>query len=167
MNTADRNAASLIAHDLIPGEQCLYCHTVVRPKISRNGATRHLDHFIPLSILSKARTHKPFSNWLIPCCPSCNNLANGYGFLTFTDKHDFLCGVKNLSDIAPEALAYIRIPDDMLTLFKPIEYLRLSDSIVSFLIRRSSKRDTVWRIDERAITCGPMIRFMDQSKTAF
>jgi hypothetical protein len=80
-------------HTLIRQEQCVYCGAAVKPHCGSSGVTRHLDHFLPIRELEIVRRHYPdmsITNWLLPCCPRCNNLAKGLVFFTFPNKFDFV-----------------------------------------------------------------------------
>src|SRR6516165_9882793 len=70
---------------------CIYCGFPVKWHYTAAGDTRHLDHFIPVEIIVRARQHWPqqkFDNWLLPCCPTCNNILNAAYFSTFCDRGD-------------------------------------------------------------------------------
>lgn len=89
-----RRTATLIDHAIVPGLACVYCSAPVSPRLSRAGQTRNLDHFIPVLALATARHYRPelrLPNWLLPCCPRCNNVANAYLFMTIEEKHSFVC----------------------------------------------------------------------------
>jgi hypothetical protein len=85
--------ATTIAHTELPQRACVYCGKPVASRRSPRGATHSLDHFIPIRELEIARRRHPqlyLPNWLLPCCPTCNQIASGYVFLTFRQKFDFV-----------------------------------------------------------------------------
>jgi hypothetical protein len=85
--------ATRVEHTEFLQSICVFCGAPVVPCKKPSGKTYHLDHFIPIRELEIARRRHPFlhlPNWLLPCCPTCNQIATGYVFLTFQQKFDFV-----------------------------------------------------------------------------
>jgi hypothetical protein len=88
-----RQRATRIDHTVITQRVCVYCGGPVAPHRDPNGKTYNLDHFIPVRELEIARRRHPLlhlPNWLLPCCSTCNLIAQGYVFATFQTKFDFV-----------------------------------------------------------------------------
>jgi hypothetical protein len=89
-----RRRATAQDHIWVLRERCVYCGTKdVRPRYFASGRTAYLDHFVPVEIVIRAR-EVPWllrlQNFLLPCCPICNNLAGQYLFSSFCEKFDFV-----------------------------------------------------------------------------
>jgi hypothetical protein len=85
--------ATRIEHTEFLQSVCVFCGAPVAPCTKPSGKTYHLDHFIPIRELEIARRRHPLlhlPNWLLPCCPRCNQIASGYVFLAFQRKFDFV-----------------------------------------------------------------------------
>jgi|SRR6516225_8261112 hypothetical protein len=142
------------------------------------GRHGHLDHFIPVEIIVRARQHWPqqkFDNWLLPCCPTCNNILNAAYFSTFCDRGDFVQwklrqrGVAIKSPASRE-LASLRVPESLQSLIRPItEYRYARDYIVLAPVRLASGDwSTDQRLAERALKgCSSPITPSAQSRAAF
>jgi hypothetical protein len=89
-----RRRATAQDHVCVLQEPCVYCGTSdIRPRYFPSGRTGYLDHFVPVEILIRAREVPSLlrmENFLLPCCPICNNLAGQYFFASFFDKFDFV-----------------------------------------------------------------------------
>jgi len=94
MSGVARYAANLIDHSIVEQDCCVYCgNRKIFPKVFRNGATKHLDHFIPLEIIIRAKRNYPrmqLHNFLLPCCRTCNGYLGQLFFDTFQDKLDYM-----------------------------------------------------------------------------
>jgi hypothetical protein len=89
-----RRRATAQDHVCVLQDRCVYCGTSdIRPRYFSSGRTAYLDHFVPVEIVIRAREMPSLvrlRNFLLPCCPICNNLAGQYLFSSFCDKFDFL-----------------------------------------------------------------------------
>jgi hypothetical protein len=154
MNNNDLSSRreTLIDHTVIRQRECAYCGTLLssNPSVKHSGDTRYLDHFIPISILAVARQFcwpMRISNYLIPCCQSCNNLAGPNLFKSFVEKFNYvkssLISDWQLRD-NPQyiELAAIRTPQTLLSMIRPIEELT---SVNEFIIRCPRQvRQGIW-----------------------
>src|SRR5262249_52442477 len=88
-----RRRATAQDHICVLQDRCVYCGTSdIRLRYFRSGRTAYLDHFVPVEIVIRAREVPSLRlpNFLLPCCPTCNNLAGQYLFSSFLDKFDFV-----------------------------------------------------------------------------
>jgi hypothetical protein len=89
-----RRAATLIDHRVIKQPCCVYCGNAgISPRLYPSGDTRHLDHFMPIEIVARARHYNASArimNWVLPCCLKCNLHLGQLFFSTFADKFDYL-----------------------------------------------------------------------------
>jgi hypothetical protein len=129
-----RELATLRHHSLIMQNRCVYCGAEVRPKLFDSGNTRHLDHFVPITRLITAREHFPrerFPNFLLPCCPICNNLLGSHVFASFRDKFDFVRASGQLG-FKPWSLSDNPRCAQLKSLAAPAEFLTLIKSMDDF-----------------------------------
>jgi hypothetical protein len=94
MTANARNQATVIDHEIVEQDCCVYCGCrSISPRFYRNGSTRHLDHFIPIEIVMRARSYYPrmrIHNFLLPCCLPCNLFLGQLFFARFQDKFEYL-----------------------------------------------------------------------------
>jgi hypothetical protein len=147
-----RCAATALQHVVIERNACVYCgdHSI-KPVRQSNGNTRHLDHFVPVHVIAKARELHPtrqFPNWLLPCCPHCNVSLGRYYFETFTDKFEFICDRRGSVRQWPnEQLRAIEAPDQLRAIIKPMNFFQSHDYIIQCPFRSAKG---VWITDQRA-----------------
>jgi hypothetical protein len=147
-----RCAATMLRHVVIDHAGCVYCGDVsIEPLLTGDGNTRHLDHFVPVHIIAKARQLHPkwrFPNWLLPCCPRCNVLLGRYYFDTFTDKFEFLLArLKNMEQRPREQLRSIEAPEELRTIIRSMEFFQSDDYIIQRPFRSAKG---AWIADQRA-----------------
>jgi hypothetical protein len=156
----------------IEGNRCVYCGATVSPRLSSNGNTYNLDHFIPQRTLAIARKYHDvltgFKNYLLPACGRCNNFAGEYVFKTMVDKVDFVrrqtskffrtCPMPQPDGQLPEILD-CRFSQ----IVRPIEELYAGQARI---IPCPERTPTGWRYSERIIPlCSLTTHFMALSKT--
>jgi hypothetical protein len=176
-----RGQATLRAHTIVRQNVCVYCGTVVSPILWSNGNTRHLDHFIPILYIMKIEAYLPtlqIRNYLIPCCPQCNNLANGNVFECFRDKFDFVRSQLHIRHLGNEAvwsltqnpaserLLPVRIPDAFASLIHPREKRCAGGNLVIPWPERDA--DGNWDCDRKRTIwlCSPRTHFSEKLKMA-
>jgi hypothetical protein len=125
---------------LIEQRRCVYCgNHQIKPFWCRSsGRTVNLDHFIPLIVLIKAwPTIIP--NFLLRSCSRCNNRLNYQLFATFVDKFHYirmkLQPQWSLTDNpAFPQLINIEIPDELITMIRPIYDVQDGDDMIELNI---------------------------------
>lgn len=163
--------ATRIAHTELHQSMCVYCGTPVAPRRSPNGITHSLDHFIPIRELEIARRRHPLlhlPNWLLPCCPTCNQIASGYVFLTFQQKFDFVRSRQRNktswqvgNNPRAAALSQLTVNADFRSIIVPVD-----DNLAARRIIYCPERDlngTLWVITQRVIPlCSSEILFSER-----
>jgi hypothetical protein len=143
-------------HVVVAGEVCSYCDRKVVPRFYKSGRTVHLDHFMPvciLRLLESSYPYIPLTNYLLPSCSRCNNIAQSYVFLTIADKHDYVRAKLELP--ARQCSISGSLPLDIWRLFLPIDELCCFTDRIVICPHRTSKG---WFLGERAFRCnGPTI----------
>jgi hypothetical protein len=162
-----RDAATRLDHALVEGDRCTYCGDPVAPRLSRTGATRHLDHFIPLDIIARAREAWPnerFDNWLVPCCIRCNTLAGVCYFSTLADKASYVRWRRG--ELASAPVPVLRVPDALQALIRPMTEYRIGDYLILAPAQLPNGAFTRSQdIAEKALRCSFMTTLSAASKT--
>jgi hypothetical protein len=149
-------------HIYIDQPRCVYCGAdSIRPLFQPSGRTRHLDHFIPVEIVIRVRQRSPLSripNWLLPCCPRCNNIAGQYLFSSFGDKFNFVQSrlrhqaLWRLTDNPrQDQLKTVRVSKEVLDAIKPMDQFRRVDYIILLPHRLTNGLWDASQIAERAL----------------
>jgi hypothetical protein len=173
-----RREATVLDTVIFDQAVCVYCGSPVKWCYTAAGDTRHLDHFVPVEIIVRARQHWPqqkFANWLLPCCPTCNNILNVTYFATLCDRADFVRWKLRLRGTAirsPETseLASLNVPKELQSLVRPMSEFRYGrDDIILAPVRLANGDwSTDQRLAERAlIGCSSPITSSEQLKTGF
>src|SRR5271166_4224470 len=132
---------------MIEGALCVYCGATVNPRMTASGWTRNLDHFIPVEIIIRAREAFPrrrFPNWLLPCCPVCNNLVGQLFFAAFREKFAFLqwkLGRQHAS--CPQTLRALAVPAALADIVRPMAEYRAGDYLILAPVRYSAIGRTI------------------------
>jgi hypothetical protein len=172
---------SLIDHVILDQATCVYCGAAVDWCCGVTGRTRHLDHFIPVYIMARARQSWPqreFFNWLLPCCPTCNNQLNAHYFATFRDRYDFVHWrlEQHNAAAAPRRiprdhpLASLHVPEALQAIVRPMTEYRSGRDFIILAPARLASGDwsTEQSLAERALVgCSSPITPLVQSGTAF
>jgi hypothetical protein len=175
LDNARRIAATRLDHAIVAAERthCVYCGTATIPRLYRSGRTRHLDHFVPVEIVIRARAVYPrrrFPNWLLPCCQRCNNLAGQYFFTIFESKFSYLQWKLGSSIVIEPSLAALRLPEALTAIVRPIAEYRTGDYLILAPVRLDSGDWSIAQeLAEKALVlqCSSQIPRSAPSKTAF
>jgi hypothetical protein len=163
MNDCDprRKEATVLDHVIFDQETCIYCSAAIDWRFGRTGRTGHLDHFIPIEIIARARRGWPrqrFGNWLLPCCPTCNNLLGQYLFSTLRDRVDFVqwrLGRSVRGLCAQHPLASLPAPEALQSIIRPMTEFRYGRDYIVVTPRRLFSGDCSieQHLAERALIC--------------
>lgn len=152
---------------------CLFCGTLINPRVYSNGRTRHVDHYIPLCIIALISRFRPdlyIPNVLLPCCIRCNNFASSYLFWSVNDKRDYVQSRTGIAYKVEDSLLSHCTPLDLKCALISSNYLQTAEFGLIWAIARDPVTN-LWRRDELAITrAAPWnfsMVFMEPSKTAF
>lgn len=123
---------------LMRGDRCIYCNDTVRPILSTTGTTHNLDHFIPVHFLAVLRQWYPDlqpSNLLVPSCARCNNIGNGYVFMSLFEKRDYIRARIGIYAAMPDT-ENVTLDDAIVSLIR--SQLRLGDYLFEMMVERAS-----------------------------
>jgi hypothetical protein len=145
-----RARETIIDHVIFDAADCVYCGAPVRWRCSAAGNTRHLDHFIPVSIFARARLQLPgLYNWLLPCCPQCNGALGQCLFFTFAERTAFVGWKRNATvSLHYDALAHLSAPKALQALVRPMTEYRLDRDYIALAPFRLASGD--WSIGQSA-----------------
>lgn len=152
-------------------KSCLFCGKVISPHVYSSGKTRHLDHFIPLSIIALIKHFRPkifINNALLPCCIRCNNFAGSYLFWSVCDKRDYVQSKTGIIYNANDSLLTIFLPLELTQMFLSGDYLQTDEFELIWAMTRDPVTNR-WRRDELVITratCNSVTHSMGLLKTA-
>jgi hypothetical protein len=125
-----RRQTTRFAHTVIEQDHCVFCGSRrIKSRLFASGHTLNLDHFIPAEIVTFARQGgAEIPNFLLPCCPLCNNCCGQYFFASFVEKFAYVQSRRNvkrrLDDNSQcDKLTGVAAPKELLGMIFPIQEL--------------------------------------------